>query len=48
MVWFNKIYLDSLDVVEVPREKQRVVVTIPEEILAASAAGPGTTLGGML
>ncbi|KAI8340255.1 hypothetical protein BC941DRAFT_450733 [Chlamydoabsidia padenii] len=35
------------DVVEVPREKRRVVVTIPEEILAASAAGPGTTLGGM-
>ncbi|SAM03550.1 hypothetical protein [Absidia glauca] len=35
------------DIVEVPREKRRVVITIPEEILAASAAGPGTTLGGM-
>ncbi|CAO3586804.1 unnamed protein product [Absidia cylindrospora] len=35
------------DIVEVPREKQRVVVTIPEDILAASLAGPGTTLGSM-
>ncbi|KAI8100126.1 uncharacterized protein BX664DRAFT_322938 [Halteromyces radiatus] len=37
---------EMTDVVEVPPEKRRVMVTIPEEILLASASGSGTTLGG--
>ncbi|CAO3629555.1 unnamed protein product [Cunninghamella blakesleeana] len=35
------------DVVQVAPERRRVVVEIPEEILAAAASGPGTTLVGV-
>ncbi|KAI9309381.1 hypothetical protein BJ944DRAFT_258637 [Cunninghamella echinulata] len=35
------------DAVALAPERRRVVVEIPEEILAASASGPGTTLMGV-
>ncbi|KAI8066763.1 hypothetical protein BC940DRAFT_347501 [Gongronella butleri] len=36
---------EMTDVVQADPKKARVQVIVPEEVLAAAAAGPGTTLG---
>lgn len=45
--FFIHIYVNITDVVQVAPERRRVVVEIPEEVLAAAASGPGTTLNGV-
>ncbi|ORX46040.1 hypothetical protein DM01DRAFT_1386318 [Hesseltinella vesiculosa] len=41
-------FLYVTDVEQINPKKQRVQVIVPDEVLAAAAAGPGTTLGNPL